>query len=317
MLATILPGFLLISLLGAVYARFGELKLLNNFFLGVLPAIVAVILSVAISMAQKQVKDYKQMVICIIAAIGLLTIHSFFATLGVIAASAFTGYLLYRKPDPGQQAITSQKFSNNKKRYIIYFSISLILFLLLMLAARFYQLNTQDWYKLNRTIFFTFSGMSLTLFGGGYVIIPAMQQVIVDGFHWMTTKEFADAIAMGQITPGPVILTATFVGYKVAGFLGACTATLAIFLPPGLLMLILSGFLNRIRSSHFINALFSGMRPAIIGMIFSAAVTVGKGAEMVWPSALIFLTVLILLLKYKVNVLYMIPTAGIAGMLLF
>jgi chromate transporter len=59
------------------------------------------------------------------------------------------------------------------------------------------------------------------------------------------------------------------------------------------------------------------MRPAIIGMIFSAAVTVGKGAEMVWPSALIFLTVLILLLKYKVNVLYMIPTAGIAGMLLF
>jgi chromate transporter len=317
MLATILPGFLLISLLGAIYARYGELRLLNNFFLGVLPAIVAVILSVAISMAQKQVKDFKQMVICLIAAISLLTIHSFFATLGVIAASAFTGYLFYRKPNPELLTVTPWRFGNHRKRILLYLAITLIALLLLIPTVRFFQLNTQDWFKLNSTILLTFSGMSLTLFGGGYVIIPAMQQVIVDGFHWMTTKEFADAIAMGQITPGPVILTATFIGYKVAGFFGACTATLAIFLPPGLVMLILSGFLNRIRNSSVINALFSGMRPAIIGMIFSAAFTVGKGAEMGWPSALIFLTVLILLLKYKVNVLYMIPTAGIAGMLFF
>ena len=114
-----------------------------------------------------------------------------------------------------------------------------------------------------------------------------------------------------------MILTATFIGYRVAGFLGACVASVAIFIPPGLVMLLLSGFLRRIKDSPLINAIFKGMRPAIIGMIFSAAYTVGKGAELVWPSAVIFLLVLLLLVKFKVNVLYMIPAAGIAGILFF
>jgi len=317
MIATILPGFLLIVGLGAIYARYGELPLLNKFFLGVLPAIVAVILSVAISMAQKQVKDSRQIGICLISAICLLTIHSFFATLGVILASAIVGYMMYREPISKRPASDLSKFSINYKKLAIYGAIPVIVVLLLTLIILLFKLDSLDWFKLNRTILLTFSGMSLTLFGGGYVIIPAMQQVIVDGFHWMTTKEFADAIAMGQITPGPVILTATFIGYKVAGFLGATTATLAIFFPPGVVMLVLSGFLKKIKGSNMINAIFKGMRPAIVGMIFSAAYTVGKEAELIWPSALIFLTVLILLLKYKVNVLYMIPTAGIAGILLF
>jgi chromate transporter len=144
-----------------------------------------------------------------------------------------------------------------------------------------------------------------------------MQQVIVDSYHWMSTKEFADAIAMGQITPGPVILTATFIGYRVAGFLGACVASLAIFLPPGIVMLIFSDFLKRIKDSNIITAIFKGIRPAIIGMILSAAFTVGKGAEMVWPSAFIFLTVFVLLVRFKTNILYMIPLAGLAGILFF
>ena len=317
MLATILPGFLLIAGLGAVYANYGELPVLNKFFLGILPAIVAVILSVAISMAQKQIKDFRQIGICLISAACLLTIHSFFATLGVIIASAIAGYFLYRVPSSKQPTTDTMKLGINYKKMAFFLAILVTTVFIIILSVRIFQLDTLDWYKLNRTILLTFSGMSLTLFGGGYVIIPAMQQVIVDGYHWMTTKEFADAIAMGQITPGPVILTATFIGYKVAGFLGACTATLAIFLPPGCVMLILSGFLKTIKDSIVINAIFKGMRPAIIGMIFSAAFTVGKEAEMVWPSALIFITVFVLLVRYKMNVLYMIPIAGIAGILMF
>ena len=144
-----------------------------------------------------------------------------------------------------------------------------------------------------------------------------MHQVIVEGFHWLTTKEFADAIAMGQITPGPVILSATFIGYRVAGYLGAFVATLAIFLPPGFVMILLTGFLKKIKDSTLLAAIFKGMRPAIIGMIFSAAITVSKEAELVWPSAVIFLTVLILIVKFKVDVVYLIPLAGIAGIFFF
>ncbi len=317
LVATILPSFFLILGLGTVYSTYGELPIFNKFFLGILPAIVAVILSVAINMAQKQVKDYKQIVICVLSAICLLTIHSFFATLIVIITSASVGYLFYMVPGIIRKPVPKEEFSFNYKKALIYAGVALFTLTISAIAIKLFGVDQFEWYKLNKTIFLTFTGMSLTLFGGGYVIVPAMQAVIVDGFHWLTTKEFAEAIAMGQITPGPVIITATFIGYRVASYLGAFTATLAIFFPPGFVMIILSGFLKKIKDSNVITAIFKGMRPAIIGMIFSAAFTVGKGVEMIWPSALIFLVVLILLLKFKVNVVYMIPFAGIAGLLLF
>ena len=327
--ATILPAFFAIIGLGTIYSIYGELPLFNKFFLGVLPAIAAVILSVAIGMAQKQVKDYKQIIICTIAAIGLLSIHSFLVTLAVIISSALAGYFLYRTPggnnkssvtkasNTGDPIIPDQKGFLKKQTLFNYLIGGILLILIIILVINYFDIYDSPLYKINRTIFLTFTGMSLTLFGGGYVIVPAMQSVIVDGFHWLTTKEFADAIAMGQITPGPVIITATFIGYRVAGYLGAFFATVAIFYPPGVLMIVLSGFLKKIKDSDVINAVFRGMRPAIIGMIFSAAVTVGKGSEIVWPSAMIFTVVLVLLMKYKVNVVWMIPLSGIAGMLLF
>ena len=317
MVATVFPGFLMIVGLGALYTTYGELPILNSFFLGILPAIAAVILSVALSMAQKQVKDYKQIIVCTLAGICMLIAHSFFATLIVIITSALTGYFLYHLPETKKEKRKAGPIVINYRRLILFAVIPLLLILAIAILIRVFGLNTLDWYKINRTIFFTFTGMSLTLFGGGYVIIPAMQQVIVDGFHWLTTKEFADTIAMGQITPGPVILTATFIGYRVAGFLGACVASFAIFFPPSMLMLLFSGFLKKIKDSNVVNAIFKGMRPAIIGMIFSAAYTVGKEAELIWPSAFIFLVVFVLLVKFKMNVLYMIPLAGIAGMLFF
>ena len=315
MVATILPGVLIITCLGYIYTTYGEQPILNKFFLGVLPAISAVILSVAISMAQKQVKDYKQIVICIFAATCLLTVHSFIATLITIISGAIAGYFIYMVPEVKKDIIKTRNIFANNNRLTTYVIISLLIIMMIGFLIVTPGLNNYDWFKINRTIFLAFSGMSLTLFGGGYVIVPAMQQVIVDGFHWLTTKEFSDAIAMGQITPGPVILTATFIGYKVSGLMGAFVATIAIFLPPTFVMLIFSGFLKRIKESNLIAAIFKGMRPAIIGMIFSAAFTVGKGAEMAWPSAAIFITVIILLVRFKLNVIYMIPISGLAGIL--
>ncbi len=317
LIATILPGVILIICLGELYTAYGELPFFNKFFQGILPAIAAVILSVAISMAQKQVKDFRQITICILAGVCMLTIHSFSATLIVIVSSAAAGYYFYKVPKKKKEMISMQIPPVFYKKIIIAIAGAALILLIAAFTIRFYEVDKFEWYKLNRTIFLAFSGMSLTLFGGGYVIVPAMQSVIVDGFHWLTTKEFADAIAMGQITPGPVIITATFIGYKVGGVLGAISATLAIFFPPGFLILILTGFLRKIKDSNVISAIFTGIRPAIIGMIFSAAYTVGKGAEMIWPSAIIFLAVFILLVRFKVNILYVIPASGLAGILFF
>lgn len=317
LVATILPGVLLIIGLGVIYKTYGEQSVFNRFFQGIIPAIVAVILSVAISMAQKQVKDLKQTIICILAVIGILTIHSFILTLLIILLSAAAGYFLYREPEKQEEKYHFNLSAKSAAKAMLITAVTAGIVLLTAFLIRFYEVDKLDWYITNRRIGLAFSGMSLTLFGGGYVIVPAMQSVIVDGFHWLTSKEFADAVAMGQITPGPVIITATFIGYKVAGVFGAITATVAIFFPPAILMLILSEFLRKIKDSSVISAIFKGMRPAIIGMIFSAAYTVGKGAEMAWPSAIIFLAVFILLVRFRINILFVIPLSGIAGILFF
>ena len=317
MIGILLPSFILILILAVGYSKYGELPVFNKFFLGVLPAITAVVLSVAITMFQKQIKDYKQIIICVLAGITLLLIHAFYGTIVVIFTSGLVGYLLYFDSSLTVPKIKADVPPLNFKKLSFFVTIIVLMVLVFRILPTFFDPETASRYKLIQTIFLTFSGMSVTLFGGGYVIIPAIQQVIVNGFQWLTINEFSDAIAMGQITPGPILISATFIGYHIAGFLGACVATVAIFFPPGIVMIIFSGFLDRIKESTQITAIFKGMRPAIIGMIISAAFTIGKGALLAWPSAVIFVVIFVLLVKFRLNVVYLIPLSGVAGILLF
>lgn len=317
MTGVLLPSFLMVLLLSVGYAEYGELPVFNRFFMGIVPAITAVVLSVAVTMVQKQVKDYKQMIICVLAASALIFFHAFYITLLIILVSGFFGYLLYKVP--GKVAETDERMEltvNYRKIVIICFSALIVL---LGTGLIFYFLfpGNSERIKLLQSIFLTFSGLSVTLFGGGYVMIPAMQQVIVDSLHWLSNKEFTDAIAMGQITPGPILISATFIGFKMAGFWGALVATIGIFFPPGLIIIVFSGLLNRIRNSSTVNSIFKGMRPAITGMIISATFSIGKGAVYAWPSLAIFLIIFGVLLKFKLNVVYLIPLAGIAGIIFF
>jgi chromate transporter len=126
-----------------------------------------------------------------------------------------------------------------------------------------------------------------------------------------------DGIAMSQIMPGPIVLSATFVGYKVAGFAGALAATIGIFGPPALIMVAASHVLVRIKKSAAIAAALAGIRPAVVGMIAAAAVTVGKSAPHHWVSVLIFAAALVAMWRFKVQVIWLIPVAGMAGWLLF
>ncbi len=135
-----------------------------------------------------------------------------------------------------------------------------------------------------RKLMVAFSGMSLTLFGGGYVFIPAIQETVVQNLHWLSVREFTDGIAIGQITPGPILISATFIGYKVAGFWGALIATIAIFLPSGVLMIAGAHFLDKFKRSNLVTSIFMGLRPAVIGMIFAASFTIGHSIEINWQS---------------------------------
>jgi chromate transporter len=113
-------------------------------------------------------------------------------------------------------------------------------------------------------------------FGGGYVMIPQIETDIVDVHQWMNHQTFADGMAFGQITPGPVLITATFIGYKVAGVVGAIAATIAAFLPSFVMTVIAGASINRFRTNFHVQAFLAGIAPAVVGMLAAAGVSLAK-----------------------------------------
>ena len=121
-----------------------------------------------------------------------------------------------------------------------------------------------------------FLKIGLIFFGGGYVLIPLLHRIMVDQLHWLTMKEFLDGVALSQLTPGPLAMLATFTGFKAAGFAGALTATVCIFLPCMALMLFLSANYERFRRLELMRTFMDGIIPAVVGLVFAAAFTLGK-----------------------------------------
>jgi chromate transporter len=115
-------------------------------------------------------------------------------------------------------------------------------------------------------------------FGGGFVMIPQIEADVVDINRWLTREEFADGMAFGQITPGPVMITATFIGYKVAGIVGAVAATIAAFLPSFVMTIVAGTSLNRFRANHLVQSFLSGVAPAVVGMLASAGVSLARSS---------------------------------------
>lgn len=318
MLGILLPSFIFMLVLSYLYIEYGQLPELENFFKGVLPAVVAIIVSVAINMARKNIKDAKQVVICVLAIGALLLIKSIFITFIIIVGGALLGYILYHNTieENEKENLTAKKTKYVKP--IIYSFVVIVSFIVLAWLLTFFLPPTAvEELSIQKVLMLTLSTISVTLFGGGYVIIPIMQDIIVTGLQWLSEKEFIDAIAMGQLTPGPIFISATFIGFKVGGFMGAITATLAIFIPPGIIMIIFSEFFSQIRNSKFIRAAFKGLRPAVIGMIFTAAFTIGTSISFSWFVLAVFSVVIIASLKFKIDVVYLIPLSGIAGLLFF
>lgn len=121
-----------------------------------------------------------------------------------------------------------------------------------------------------------FARVGTVTFGGGFVMIPQIETDIVETQRWMSHQTFADGMAFGQITPGPVLITATFIGFKVAGVTGAMAATVAAFFPSYLMTVIAGASINRFRTNFHVQAFLAGVAPAVVGMLAAAGVSLAK-----------------------------------------
>ena len=147
-------------------------------------------------------------------------------------------------------------------------------------------------------------------FGGGLVMAPLIESEVVNTHHWLTHQEFADAFALGQITPGPVLITATFVGYRVAGTLGALLATISIFLPAFLMTIAAASSLRRFRDNEQVQAFLRGVAPAVVGLLVAAALSMGRAGIHSWVGITIMFLSMFTLIRFRPNPFWVIFGAG-------
>ena len=160
-----------------------------------------------------------------------------------------------------------------------------------------------------------FLRMGAVTFGGGFVMVPLIESEVVRTNHWLTRQEFADATALGQITPGPVLITATFIGYRVAGTLGALVATVAVFLPAFLMTVAAGSSLRRFRANRQVQSFLRGVTPAVVGLLIAAAWSIGRAGIHTWLGLTISVFVAVLLLRFRLNPFWVILGAGVTRFL--
>jgi chromate transporter len=166
------------------------------------------------------------------------------------------------------------------------------------------------------SIILVFLKLGVVVFGSGYVLLAFLQTDLVDRLHWVTQSQLLDAVTAGQVTPGPLFATATFLGYLIHGYSGAAAATAAIFLPSFFMAALVGALASRIRQSPFTAAFLDGVNAAAIALMAAVALTLGRATlvdPITWAIALVSAAVLI---RYKINATWLILGGAVLGVLL-
>jgi chromate transporter len=291
--AFILPNFIIVTALGALYVHFSGLPILTAIFYGVSPAVIALILHSCYRLAKLGMDDWLQWIIATICfAITVAAkaeVAPLFVGSGIIGIVYYGSMFRRRASSPTVVAALSASAGVSKVSGVPILGKLLVFFL---------------------------KAGSLT-FGSGLVIVPFLEKGLVQNTGWINEREFLVAVAIGMISPGPVVITATFVGYLVAGFWGAAISTIGIFLPSFLFVLIVAPILIRHRAQPDVQGFVKGAYAAAIGTILGAAVLLGKIAIGDWLTALIAATSLIVLFRWKVNNPMLVAATAIVGIIAF
>jgi chromate transporter len=290
--AFILPNFVIVAALGALYVYLGDLQPVTAIFYGVSPAVIALILHSCYRLAKLGMEDWLQWVIAAVCLAVTVILQAEVALLFIgagIVGILYYGSLFKRTPPALSVTVAP---------------------VLAQLAP------TASSSILGKLLLFFLKAGSLT-FGSGLVIVPFLEQGLVQQFGWLDQRQFLIAVAIGMISPGPVVITATFVGYLVAGFWGSVVSTIGIFLPSFLLVLIAAPLLARHRGNPNVQGFVKGAYAAAIGTILGACILLGRIAVGDWLTALIGLASLAVLFRWKVSNPLLIAATAVVGLIAF
>jgi chromate transporter len=292
--AFILPNFVIVAALGALYVHFSGLPPVTAIFYGVSPAVIALILHSCYRLAKLGMEDWLQWVIVVVAFAITVAIQAEVALLFI--GAGLVGMLYYGSLVRGR----------------------LVSSLPLLAAVPLGAGTTSEGLgsMLGKLLMFFLKAGSLT-FGSGLVIVPFLEKGLVQQTGWVDQRQFLVAVAIGMISPGPVVITATFVGYLVAGFWGSLVSTVGIFLPSFLLVLIVAPLLIRHRANPNVQGFVKGAYAAAIGTILGACVLLAKIAIGDWFTALVALVSLVVLFRWNVSNPVLVAATAVIGLIAF
>jgi chromate transporter len=291
--AMILPAFVSMLLLSEFYLRFKEVPSLERIFRGITPAVAAFISVAAFKLGRSVIRSMWDWPIALFSFVALS-----FWDLGVVRTVLLAG-------GSGLVASAWKKNGGGHLR-----CLAPCLFFLSFLPAALF-LSGDLWALVQ-----VFLKVGTFTFGGGYVMVPFLEGEVVRKFGWLNQREFVDSVALGQITPGPVVITATFVGYKVLGLVGACLSTAAVFLPSYCITLAISFYYERFKSNKNLQAFLRGVAPSVVGMLASATLSIGRVSIHSWLGLSIALATWVVSLRFKIASFWIILFAGLLGWLI-
>lgn len=288
----ILPPYLIVVVIAAFYVKYNGLAVVQALFYGIGPAVIAIIAISAFRLARATVERDVRLWI-IFGVIGAITFFSRTEVALLFVVAGIIGILMY--------APFWKRHQHPPTQSIIFLAASAVQ----MTGSRLGQLGA----------FFVKAGAFT--FGSGLAIVPFLHQGVVLEYRWLTERQFLDAVAVGVITPGPVVITAAFVGYLVAGLLGSIIAAAAVFLPVYLFVLFIGRYIVRYRDHPTLKGFVKGATAAASGAIAGAAIILAEGSIVDLTTIVIAAASLAGLRAFKLPEPVIIAGAAIAGVLLY
>jgi chromate transporter len=301
-LCFMLPAFFVMLALTVGYAAYGATPLLSSALYGLGPVVIGVFLVAVYRLAKSVVTTITQLAIAVAAAVvfgqnalgavelmavacglGLLTFHS--RRLGAIVLGIVIGSIVIAHLVPAAWAPSVSGPGASTQ------------------SASLFNIGS---------FFFIVGAFS---FGGGLSMIALIQEQVVQNYHWLTQREFIDGLALGQVTPGPILMVAAYVGYKLAGFMGAVIAAMSIFLPSFILMLSILPTFERVRKLVWAKAALRGIGPAVIGVITVSLFRMAPYA-LPDPAAIVLLVcTVVALLAWRIGAIKLVFLGALTGVL--
>jgi len=278
--ALLLPSFILMIILSYLYLTYHTLPGINQLFNGIGAVMTAIILWASYDMGRVLIRDVKGVIVFCVALV--LFLFKFDPILTVLLCGLFRIALEYIK------------------------------YIHLFCAVPIFVFDA----KKSLELFGIFLKIGAVIFGGGYAAVPFIQNEVCNIRPWLTPKEFLDGVALGQITPGPVAITATFVDFKVMGIWGALIATVGIFLPSFLMLMILVRIYRKIAHIKYVSLFFNGIKSAVVAILLSTGIFFITLNWLNLPYGIFGIVVLFLLIFLKAEPIFLIICGAVFGLII-